>query len=449
MHLVIIGNGITGTTLARYFRKKRDDRITIISSETEYFYSRTALMYLYMGHMKYHHIKPYEDWFWGKSNIELITDHVTDIDTDQKQCHLRDGDPVSYDILVVATGSVSRKIGWPGQDLKGVQGLYGMPDVELMEKNTGNIQRAVVVGGGLIGIEMSEMLHTRDIPVTFLVREKNYWNSVLPDEEARIVNREIRRHHIDLRLETELKEILGDESGRVKAVVTSGGDEIPCQFVGLTIGVRPNIEMIKKTKIKTDVGVLVNRFFETNISDVYSAGDCAQFTEVAEGDPAVEQLWYTGRLQGEALARILLGERTPYDRGIWFNSAKFYTIEYQTYGRMPAQIPDDLETFYWEDEEGKKCLRINFRKNDRSVTGFTVLGLRLRQVVCEQWIRENQSLEYVLEHFGEADFDPEIYRQLGPEIIETYNRQHPDQSLQLKRKRQLIGYFQFRNKFSA
>ena len=450
MHLVIIGNGITGTTVARYVRKATDWKITIISSETEYFFSRTALMYIYMGHMKYEHTKPYEDSFWEENDLNLIYDHVTEIEISQKMLRLRNGAPVSYDKLVLATGSKPNKFGWPGENLSGVQGLYSYDDLQLMEDNTHGIERGVVVGGGLIGVEVAEMLDTRNIPVTFLVREENYWDNALPPEEAKLAGREIRRHGIDLRLETELKEILPGKNGRVRAVVTEDGEEIACQFVALTPGVHPNIELVKDGPIETGRGIRVNHFFETSEPDVYAAGDCAEFTDAEEDDPAIEQLWYTGRMQGEALARLLCGGDQPYDRGIWFNSAKFFNIEYQTYGRVPPQLPEKHDTFYWEDEDGQKCLRVNFRQEDRSVTGFNAFGLRLRQRVCEKWIENRSTLENVIEHLGEAAFDPEFSSLYEKSVLKEYHRKYPDRApLKQKRKRGLFGLFQFENRETA
>jgi len=446
MHVVIIGNGITGTTAARYIRKVKDWDITIISSETKYFFSRTALMYIYMGHMKYEHTKPYEDWFWEKNSFNLVYDHVTEIEPESKRLKLREGAPIEYDKLVIATGSKPNKFGWPGQDLDGVQGLYSKQDLDLMEENSKDIDRAVIVGGGLIGIEAAEMLHTRDIPVTFLVRETNYWDNALPEEEAKMVNREIYAHHIDLRLSTNLKEILPDENGRARAVTTDHGDEIPCQLVMLTAGVSPNTDLVKDSPIKTNRGILVNHYFETNYPDIYAAGDCAEFTDADEGDPPIEQLWYTGRMHGEALAKILCGERKPYERGIWFNSAKFMDIEYQTYGRVPPQLPEDQNTFYWEHEDGRKCLRINYSKTGRAVKGINVFGMRFRQIVCERWIKEGRTLEYALENLGEAMFDPEFEGKHHQEILDFYNSSFASGGKQLKinKKKGLFSIFQFR-----
>ena len=166
-HVVIIGNGITGVTAARFIRKLSRCRITIISAETDHFYARTALMYLYMGHMRYQDVKPYQDHFWTDNNIDLVRGYATRVDTAAQTVQIGGGRTIGYDTLLLATGSRSNFFGWPGQDLDGVQGLYGIPDLVTMERWTRNIDRAVVVGGGLIGIEMAEMLHSRGIPVTF------------------------------------------------------------------------------------------------------------------------------------------------------------------------------------------------------------------------------------------------------------------------------------------
>jgi NADPH-dependent 2,4-dienoyl-CoA reductase/sulfur reductase-like enzyme len=414
-NIVIIGNGISGITAARHIRKRCDDAITVISSESEYFFSRTALMYIYMGHMRFEHTKPYEDWFWEKNRISLKKAHVSEIDFGRKMLVFSDGGSMDYDVLILGTGSSPNKFGWPGQDLKGVQGLYTLQDLERMERDTQGIGRAVIVGGGLIGIEMVEMLATRKIPVTFLVRENAFWNNVLPKEESEMVTRHIREHHIDLRLSTELKEVLSDENGRTRAVITSEGEEVPCQFVGLTAGVRPNIAFLKDTALETDRGILVDRHLRTNIADVYALGDCVQHREPLPGRAPIEQVWYTGRMMGETVAATICGEPTEYRPGIWFNSAKFFDIEYQTYGTVPRKPTEGQDSIWWEHPKGKQGLRIVFDARTKAVLGFNSLGIRLRHTVCEQWIREGASIDKVLRELKKADFNPEFSSKIQVE----------------------------------
>lgn len=422
-HIVIIGNGIAGITCARNLRKQGNDDITVISAETEHFYSRTALMYIFMGHMKYEHTKPYEDWFWNKNRIKLIKSYVTAIDTAVKKISLQTGVAIDYDKLVIATGSVSNKPNFPGIDLNGVQSLYGMPDVELMNQNAIGTKCAVIVGGGLIGIEMAEMLLSRKIPVTFLVREHLYWDNVLPKEEATLVSKHIREHPVDLRNSTEVREIKGDENRRVKSVVTTKGEEISCEFVGVTVGVSPNISIVKNTAIETGRGVLVNEYFETNVTDVYAIGDCAEHRKPPEGRKAVEQVWYTGRIHGETLALTLGGKRTAYNPAPWFNSAKFFDIEYQTYGAIHPQLQENESSFYWEHGEGRICFRASFNKEDETITGFNVLGMRLRHEVCDKWLQQKRKIEEVMANLSQLNFDPEFYDRYEKEILAAFNEQ--------------------------
>ena len=423
-HIVIIGNGIAGVTTARHIRKRSDDKITIISGETDHFYSRTALMYIYMGHMKYEHTKPYEDWFWSKNKLDLIKDWVTNIDFSKKEITLEKSSSIQYDKLVLATGSKSNKFGWPGQDLKGVQGLYNMQDLELMEENSKGIERAVVVGGGLIGIEMAEMFHSRHIPVTYLVREEHFWNGVIPNQEAQIIDQHIKENGIDLRLATELKEIKDDGTGKVKGVVTNTGDTIDCQFVGLTVGVSPNIDFLKESELETDRGILVNQFLETNIPDVYAAGDCAQRREPLWNRRPIEAVWYTGRMMGESLAKTLTGQKTEYNPGYWFNSAKFFDIEYQTYGHVWAQLKEGEKEFYWEHSSGKKCMHFVFSESDHKFLGVNTFGIRLRHSAFNQWLQDSSSIEYVLEHLKDANYDPEFYTEHEEEILSQFNNEN-------------------------
>ena len=439
MNIVIIGNGITGITAARHIRKRSNYRITVISSESEYFFSRTALMYVYMGHEKFENIQPYENGFWEKNKIELIRDYVTFIDTENKRVDLAGGIVVNFDKLILATGSRSNKFGWKGQDLNGVQGLYSLQDLELLEENSKNISRCVIVGGGLIGIELAEMLRSRNKKVTMLVREDSYWNNILPAEESEMINRHIREHHIDLRLSTELSEVIPDENKNVKAVITKEGEEISCELVGLTVGVSPNIDLVKNTDIEHNKGILVNEYLETNIEDIYAAGDCAEFRTAFPFRKNIEQVWYTGRMQAEAVAQTICGKRTAYDPGIWFNSAKFLDIEYQTYGLVNMNI-DGEKNLYWEDPENRKAIRIVY--TDDGVIGFNLMGVRYRQDVCLKWIKEKRSIEDVLQDLGQANFDPEFFKQHENDLIEIYNSKNSSHRVRLKRKR---GLFKFAN----
>ena len=449
MQVVILGNGIAGITAARFIRKLSNHDITVISAETDHFFSRTALMYIYMGHMRYEDTKPYEDWFWDKNRIQLLNAYIDRIDFDSKTLFGSQGEELVYDKLLLATGSAPNKFGWPGQNLKGVSGLYSYQDLQNMEHFSEGLRRAVIVGGGLIGMEMAEMFHSRHIPVTFLVREDSYWNMVLPPEESAMANRHILENGIGLRLSTELKEIVDDGQGRACAVITNTGERIECGYVGLTAGVHPNIGFLKGTSLETGRGILANEYLETNIPDVYAAGDCVQLREPQPGRRPIEAVWYTGRMAGETAAYNICGHQVPYDPGIWFNSAKFIDIEYQVYGDLQAQPPENHVSVYWKHPDGRKSIRLVYDKERGHILGFNLMGVRYRHEVCEKWIREKAHIEAVLKDLGIANFDPEFYEEYDEEVVRIYNRQS-GQNLELRKRRGLADALRFlKNQLSA
>ncbi|HNP18186.1 MAG TPA: FAD-dependent oxidoreductase [Fulvivirga sp.] len=436
--IVIIGNGIAGITAARHIRKLSDHQITVISAESDYFWSRTALMYIYMGHMKQKHTQPYENCFWKKNRINLVNDFVNTIDHSNKKLLLEKHEPIAYDTLIIATGAKPNKFGWPGQDLDGVSGMVSLQDLEYIEKYTSGITRGVIVGGGLIGIELAEMLSSRNIPVSMLVREEQFWDNMLPKQEATMISKHIREHHVDLRLQTELKEILADENGRVKAVITGDGKEIPCQFVGLTAGVSPNIDIVKKSGIQTKRGVLVDEFMETNIPDVYAIGDCAERRVPVPGRAPIEQVWYTGRMMGETVAKTICGNKTEYLPGHWFNSAKFFDIEYQTYGRVWNVLKENEAEFYWEHASGKLAMHFVFDKDTKQFLGLNTFGIRLRHETFDKFLKQKADIYTVLENLREANFDPEFFQRYESEIVETFNKAHPEKQVVLKGNKSLM-----------
>ncbi|AHM62133.1 ferredoxin--NAD(+) reductase [Flammeovirgaceae bacterium 311] len=422
-HVVIIGNGIAGITAARHIRKGSDYRITVISGESDHFYSRTALMYLYMGQMEYHHLKPYEDWFWPKNRIELVKDWVEKVEVEQQQLILRNGEPIPYDELIIAAGSRWRRGGWPGEGAKSVHGLYGLQDLEAIEASTAGIEKAVVVGGGLIGVELAEMLHSRGIPVSLLVREKGYWASVLPPEEATLVGEHLKKHHIDLRFNTSLEEVQQDAAGRVQAIVTGDGEKIACQFLGITIGVEPNIAFLQGSGIETDKGVLVDEYFRTSVRGVYAIGDCVQYRKPPPGRKPVEQVWYTGREHGLLAAKNICGKPAAYKPGPWFNSAKFFDVEYQVYGDVPARLPEGWDWFYWQHPRKDQALRLVWEQESGKFRGVNLLGIRYRQEVCEQWIISGTKIEEVVTQLHQANFDPEFHNKYEEEIKTAFTEQ--------------------------
>jgi NAD(P)H-nitrite reductase large subunit len=406
LHILILGNGAAGATAARFARVADPDAlITIVSDEAPHPYSRPALMYLYTGQLKREHTKLYADDFWPRNRIGLVHDRAVSIDTAGRRVTLRAAGDVGYDRLLIATGSVTASPPWADCGLQGVQGFVRLSDLDRMEREAAGVPRAVVVGGGLIGVELAEMLRSRGTAVTLLVREETFCAHLLPPEEGRLIDAEIRRHGVDLRLSTDVQAIVGARG--VEAVQTSDG-EVPAGWVGIATGVRPDVEVPAAAGLDVAAGVLVDTRLRASAPDVFAAGDCAELRQPPPGRAAIEALWYVAREQGAVAGRSMAGGDTPYAPGVFYNSAKFFDIEWQQYGRIDGHRSGE-PSLYWQDAAGRRALRIQHRASGE-VVGFNAIGLRLRHEVCARWIEAGLNVDSVVAHCRDALFDEELTR---------------------------------------
>jgi pyruvate/2-oxoglutarate dehydrogenase complex dihydrolipoamide dehydrogenase (E3) component len=224
-------------------------------------------------------------------------------------------------------------------------------------------------------------------------------------------------------LDTNLKEIISDEKGRAKAVVTDKGETIPCTLVGLTAGVTPHIDFLQDSGIELGRGVKVNRFLETNVANVYAIGDCAEQREPIGLRRPIEAVWYTGRMMGEALAQTLCGNPMEYHPGHWFNSAKFLDIEYQTYGWVFSErnkAAHELH-FHWRHPQKKICITLAYHKDSGEFLGINTFGIRMRHAIFDRWLTEKRSVHYIMEHLRDAHFDPEFFTSYEKMIVAAFN----------------------------
>ena len=172
---------------------------------------------------------------------------------------------------------------------------------------------------------------------------------------------------------------------------------------------------------KDGQGILVDWSFKTDVPDVFAAGDCAEIITEGEGRNLIQQVWYTGKNQGKVAGEVIAGRDSVYDPGIWYNSAKFFDLEYQTYGTVRNVPVEGEDNLYWEHPDRSRSIRIVTK--DGAVCGINVMGLRYSHRVCESWVAEKRSLDYVLDHLGDANFDPEFYEKCEAEIIKEIRKQ--------------------------
>jgi NAD(P)H-nitrite reductase large subunit len=411
MKYVIIGNGIAGITAAFTIRARDTDaEITVVSPESEYFYSRTALMYAFMDRMTRRDLEPYERKVYEKQSIGRILARVVDLNAGSHSITLENERTLTYDRLLLATGSAPRVPNWTGLDKAktGVCHFVSLQDLEESERLTRTSTEAVLVGGGLIGVEMAECLVHHGRKLTFFVKDPWYWPVALGGEEGAMISEHIRAHGVNLLLNEEIGEVLTDSAGRVRAVRTAGGKEASCQMLAIAIGVRPAVDWLRQvsTMPALNRGIVVQPDFRTSLPDVFAAGDCAEPNSGGEAG-FVEQLWYSAKRQGELAGRSMLGDAVNYRPPVFYNSAKFFDIEYTTSG-MVNDAPPGSSAFYCRIPG--KDVSVRIVEHEGAVIGFNMLGSRWNHTVFEKWITERRGLDFVMRALNQAQFDVEFGR---------------------------------------
>jgi NADPH-dependent 2,4-dienoyl-CoA reductase/sulfur reductase-like enzyme len=445
MRIVIIGNGVAGMEAALAIRKREPSwEITLISEESDHFFSRTALMWVFSGQMSHRDIEPLERDAYERLGFRRVRARATGIDTVNRRVSLAGNhDPISYDRLLIASGSGPRPGPWPGSDARGVGHFVTMQDLDWYERevhggasrggppprahahtsaSTGDspyrfrevaaerrgqlARRPAVIGGGLIGIEAVEVAATAGLRPHFFIREEWFWPIALEPREGRWISDRMAQHGVEVHLEHEIEALETDEDGNVAAVRTNQGRyESDCVVVA--IGVMPNTGWLDGSTIELDQGggIVVDEGLKTSVADVFAAGDCAS-VRWFNGTRRPEQLWYTARDQGRMAARCLLGDMPRYERGTWYNSAKLMDIEYTTAGLVNWNLEREENWFF--EEEGKVRSTTRVVVQDDHVVGFNMLGRRWDHTVLVRWIEERRSLGWVLGHLNDAGFDSEL-----------------------------------------
>jgi NADPH-dependent 2,4-dienoyl-CoA reductase/sulfur reductase-like enzyme len=406
--IVILGNGVAGATCALELRA-RDDRaqIQMVSDESDYFFSRTALMYALMDKLSRRGLEPYERHHWDRLRIDRVRARAKSIDGAPSSLALDDGRSLAFDALVIATGARARALSIPGIETvrEGLTSFVTLSDLDRCEALIPSTQRAVVVGGGLIGVELVECLVHHGVHTTWVVRERWPWPAGLGEHEGRLVADHLRNHRVDLRLEDELSAVEADASGRVKSVSLSSGERLACELLGVAIGVAPNVEWLSSSANKPEVqrGIVVDDRLRTSLPSVWAAGDCA----VVKRDDALvhEPIWYTAKRHGAFVARQLTGSTERYCAPVFKNSAKFFELEYTAVGEAePSRHPSVLLAL----PSGPRCARLFHR--DGVLTGFSALGSRWDTTVIARWVDEQRPLDWARARLREAQFDPEFSR---------------------------------------
>lgn len=333
--VVIVGTGHGGAQAAIALRQQgHDGAIIMVGRDSEPPYERPPLSKEYLaGDKPFERIMIRPEKFWSDKAIELrLGQTVSEVDWMAHEVVLGDGARIGYRKLIWAGGGDPRRLSCPGANLKGVHAVRDKRDVDaIMAELEDGAKRFVVIGGGYIGLEAAAVLRKLDCEVTLLEALPRVLARVAGEELSRFIETEHRSHGVNLRLETAVEALEGDD-GQVTGVKLADGEVIPCDAVIVGIGIVPAVAPLIAAGAAGSNGVDVDVYCRTTLDDIYAIGDCAAHANPF-ADQAVIRLESVQNANDMAntAARAIMGDKQPYKALPWFWSNQ-YDLRLQTAG---------------------------------------------------------------------------------------------------------------------
>ena len=359
---LIIGNGVAGTTAAEIIRRHDDTgKITIITDESLPFYSRLRLNEYIEGKINKEKLIIKKERWYQDNNIVLMTDtRIIEANPKNKTVLTKDGNNISYDSLLVATGSHSFVPPIKGSDKKGVFTLRNIKDAGNIIKYADTIDDVVIIGGGLLGIEVGYALLKLGKKVLIVEFFPRLLPRQLDDDGAKRLQSIMEDMGFSFRLDAKTREIAGKD--QVERVLLEKGETLPAKMVIISAGVRPNLELAESLRVYSDKGIVVDDHMKTNNADIYAAGDVAEFGNRLFG------IWPAAMDQGKAAGANMAGTDMIYKGTAMSNTLKVAGIDLASAGDIDAE--NKLESKVFANGQVYKKLVFD---NDK-IVGCIMLG---------------------------------------------------------------------------
>jgi NADPH-dependent 2,4-dienoyl-CoA reductase/sulfur reductase-like enzyme len=269
--------------------------------------------------------------FYAKNGNELrLKTHAATADLAAKRLRLASGDDIGFENLLIATGAVVRTLNIPGSTLAGIQYLRSIDDSKALRDAYKDAKTAVVLGAGFIGMEVASVLASAGVHTTMLFPEERIWQRFFAPEMSDFFERYYTEHGV-MFMKGDTPASIEGESGRVRALVTGGGQRLPVDLVVAGIGVTPALDALADSGLTIDNGIVVNEYLETGVDGVYAAGDVANYRDVLFDKQRRAEHWDNAVEQGSHVARIMMGDRQPFVHVPYFFSDVF-DLSYEFWG---------------------------------------------------------------------------------------------------------------------
>ena len=400
---VIIGDGIAGSSAAETLREEAPESdITVVTDEGEALYNRILIKEFAKGKLPEAPVSIHEEDWYAERDIDLeLNNHVTDVDPDAHEVYTHDSGTIEYDKLLIASGGTPTKLPVKNADGEGIHHFWTFQDARAINEHASQADTGVVIGAGLLGIDLAAICGAQDVDAHYLMRGECWWRYALSPEGAEIIHDGMRDVGVTPVFGSGADEFVLDEDGHVEATIDTNGERYESDFVGIAIGLDFNVEYMQDTDLELDDGVVVDEYMQTNLDDIYAAGDLTRFYDTILDEHAQNGSWGSAKEQGQVAATNMAAD----DEAEAFRWVSSYSITHFDFPFLSFGHPtlgDDAVEKKYSDTEWR---RITFK--DGKVIGGVLIGDLAPQTTFKKLMREERNVsgqkELLLEETVDID----------------------------------------------
>ncbi|BDB98453.1 NAD(P)/FAD-dependent oxidoreductase [Saccharolobus caldissimus] len=367
---LIIGSGIAGyNALKELLSIKPNAKVIMVSSDKYYPYDRPPLSKQYLrGRISRDKLFFESEEFYRRDNLKVLLGKKVDkINVKDKTAILSDNNVIQFEKALIATGGSPRRLGIAGESFAGVHYLRTLDDADNLKRDIASSKRALIIGGGFIGVEVASSLTLLGVKTTVIEVKPYIWNTFVDEKISKFIQKYFENKGVQFILNESVKELQGDH--RVRLAITESGKRIEADLVLIAVGITPNVEVAQKSGIEVGNGIIVNEYLQTSVSDIYAAGDVANIYDPIEKRRKRIEHWNNAEYTGKLAARNMVGGNESYNfiSSIWSDIFDLHiesagdTMNYDEYvirGRFELDKPN-FNVIYLKGGVVKGYLAIN------------------------------------------------------------------------------------------
>jgi NAD(P)H-nitrite reductase large subunit len=347
--------------------------------------------------------------------------YAEEVDTKRQQIKCLGGKQFEYDKLLIATGSSAKM---PANILSGIDGIFELRTLDnaiAIKNKIPQARKAVVLGGGLIGMRAADALSKCGLNVTVIVQSKHVLSQMIDFEASQIIQKRILGNNIEILIQTDISEVINKKNNLV-AVKTNTGKLLECEILVVAKGVNANMQLIENSNIEKRRGILTNQYMQTNIANVFAAGDVAETYDITSEEYTTNSLWTCAVQQGSVAGLNIVDKKKIYIGSMSQNSLNFFDVSLISMGITSPK--DESKYKILSDSRPHRNIYKKLVIQNNQLKGIILLGKIDSAGILLDLIQRKTDISGFENELLDDNFDfGKVIKYIGKEAFERYSMQ--------------------------